>query len=69
MAILVVPPYQETRRISVSITRIGKSKKYADNWQAAFGGKKKSGTKKRKTSKKSATAKKKAPSKKKASNK
>jgi len=65
VAFLVVYLYQGKRRISVSITRIGSTKKYADNWQAAFGGKKKSGTKKRTTSKRAATAKKKAAPKKK----
>jgi hypothetical protein len=66
VAFLVVHLFQDTRRTSVSITRIGSTKKYADNWQAAFGGRKKSGTKKRSTSKKAATAKRKTAPKKKA---
>lgn len=69
MAIFCVHLSQDSEEDSVSIIRVGSTKKYADNWQAAFGDKKQSSPNKRTATKKTATAKKKTATKKKAAKK
>jgi hypothetical protein len=63
VAFVVVYLGSSPRRNSVSITRIGSTKDYAENWGRAFGAKKKRAAKKT-TTKKAGTSRKKAGAKK-----